>query len=96
MIKVMGYQRKKRDFTSEDGRKVEYDNIELYVFTDEAQEVTGYFCDALKLPFKEDSFLGVNNVSELINKEIALEYKVFGLKVPKLVAVRVLPGKEKA
>lgn len=96
MIKVMGYQRKKGDFVSEDGRKVEYDNIELYVFTDEAQEVTGYFCDTLKLPFKETSFLGVNNVSELINREIALDYKVFGLKVPKLVAVRALDVKKQA
>ena len=96
MIKVMGFQRKKGDFISDDNRRVEYDNIELYVFTDEAQDVTGYFCDTLKLPFKEESFLGVNNVSELINREIALEYKVFGLKVPKLIAVRALEQKAKA
>lgn len=93
MIKVMGFQRKQGDFIAEDGRKVQYDNVELYVFTDEAQDVTGYFCDTLKLPFKTESFVGVNNVSELINREISLEYKVFGMKIPKLVAVHVLDKK---
>lgn len=96
MIKVMGWRRKKGDFVSEDGRKVTYDNVELYVFTNEVPEVNGFFCDTVKVPFKEESLIGTKNFSDLLNQEIELVYQVFGVREPKLTAVRLLSGKEKA
>lgn len=96
MIKVMGWRRKKGSFVSEDKRTVEYDNIELYIFTNEVPEVNGYFCDMVKVPFKQESLIGTNNFSDLLNQEIELVYQVLGVKEPKLTAVRLLPGKEKA
>ena len=96
MVKVLGFRRKKGSFVADDGRQVTYDNIELYIFSDEAPEVQGFYCDSIKLPFKQESFENVANVADLLNREIELVYQVFGYTEPKLIAVRALEQKAKA
>lgn len=73
MIRLVGYQQKKGNFTQkETGELVEYDNTELYYTTDEKSEVKGVYADSAKAKTEQLKIIGAKTLDDAIGKEVYL------------------------
>lgn len=93
MVKCLGYELKKGDFTnSETGEVIAYDNVTLHCVSDEDSMVDGCSCYSLKVKrkFFPDSF----NFKEIIGSLLNLGYVVRNNKTY-LSSVKVVPSDKK-
>ncbi len=73
MTKLVGFLQKKGDFTNkESGEVIEYDNLELYVMTNEKEGVIGNCAYTAKAKTNELKLVGCKELKEAIGHEVYL------------------------
>ena len=87
MIKVVGVKESKGEFTPE-GKKeaIVFNNMMLYVITDENEGVIGYSTGSIKVKVERVSCVGFEKWEDLIDHEIMVSYKV-GVSNPEISAI---------
>ncbi len=94
MIKCIGYIRKSGNFKDDSGKSIDYDNIILYLISDENDGVVGF--ESTQLKIKAASFEklcpGLYSVNDLLDQTISLDYSLFSDK-PVLRSISIIPTK---
>lgn len=87
MIKVVGIKESKGEFTPEGKKEViVFNNMMLYVNTDENEGVIGYSTGSIKVKVDRVQRVGFQTWEELIDHKIMVSYKV-GVSNPEISAV---------
>lgn len=71
MYKLIGYQIKKGNFTNkESGELIEYDKTDLYLITDEKENVKGYMPASATANNENFKLIGAKTLEEALGKEV--------------------------
>lgn len=71
MYKLIGFLKKEGNFLNKDsGEMIEYNNTELYLITDEKEDVVGLTPIAAKAKTEELQLIGAKDLNEALNKEV--------------------------
>lgn len=77
MTKVIGIKDSKGNFTSKEGKSIDYDNLVLYVITDSDPNVLGMTSSEIKIKksnFEKITSISVAEYPNLIDKQVSLSF----------------------
>ena len=95
MVKIVGFKHSQGEFTANDGRVINYNNVLLYYMFDNSKNVVGIAVGEFKIAFdkcKEITGFDYSTLPELLNKPVQL------VTIPvknglQLDSIIILPGK---